>query len=65
MNLELLKGKGAASPEPKPLSGLATPGGAVSKGAVSLGTGPFRMGLKYLRDFGEDGPCHLVLHLFY
>lgn len=23
------------------------------------------MGLKYLRDFGEDGLCHLALRLFY
>lgn len=23
------------------------------------------MGLKYLRDFGDDGSCHLALHLFY
>ena len=35
MNLELLMGKGAASPHPKPLYGLSTPGVCVSAGALS------------------------------
>ena len=64
MNPELLMGRGAASPQPKPLSVLANPFVCVSlwklspQGQDPVGKRPISMGVRV----GQS--CQLVLYLF-